>query len=317
MTLPLSYFSEPDRVLILHIAKAAGTSLLWRIFAANGLDAEEIAGNTAHPEVAWDQALWSRTQLVLLNSVSEKDRYEYLVDPSILKIAFVRNPASRLWSAWVSKVLTGEPAYADVRDHLYGPFDSLSINIGATRKDLADRFVAFVNWLPSSALFSEDGHFMPQAQLLDGAPSDTEILDVINMNEHLDGLVPSLAAIPATRRRNVTQELIRGPVMSQETYASIARLYDDDFALWGSRFAWEYQSAWDVQLPMTGSPVSEAFVERARAARRLTAIWKSMDTLRSERDTAVAELQASLASRTWRWSSAWRRVRKQRSASRP
>lgn len=75
LTLPYSYFSEPDRVLILHVAKAGGTSLLWKIFAARGFDPDEVARGTAHPEVSWDQALWSRTNLVLLNSVTEEVRY--------------------------------------------------------------------------------------------------------------------------------------------------------------------------------------------------------------------------------------------------
>lgn len=213
-------------------------------------------------------------------------------------------------------MLTGEPPYAALRDYLYGPFDPLTVNVGNTRQDLANLFSDFVEWLPSSTLLSVDGHFMPQTQLLDGAPSDTQILDVRHLDQHLDRLAPPLANGTETRRRNVTQDLVDGPFMSQDTYVSVTRLYEDDFARWGDHFYWTYQSAWDTALPATASLVSQAFVERARAARRLTNILNQMDILRSERDVALAELGSILASRTWRWTSGWRQLRTRSTSSR-
>ncbi len=102
-----------QRVLFLPIPKAGCTSVLWQLAALAGLEEEDFARSVT-PEVSpaltvHDITLWNPQ-----NRFSEYDEAEQermLTEDGWLRFTIVRHPATRLWSAWQSKLLLREPRF--------------------------------------------------------------------------------------------------------------------------------------------------------------------------------------------------------------
>jgi len=95
-----------------------------------------------------------------------------LADPGVQKFACVRNPYTRLLSAYLNKIaqrLPGQPA-ADKKDH----FSTILTEIDAFRRAALDpaqhpqvSFEVFLRWLAAGhSYFCRDEHWRPQADLL-------------------------------------------------------------------------------------------------------------------------------------------------------
>ena len=103
------------RVLFLPVPKAACTTLLWLLADLAGLSAQQFADSSS-AEVSpaltvHDTNLWPSDYRFA--SYSEQDREQLLSEPGWLRFSLVRNPATRLWSAWLSKLLLREPRFVD------------------------------------------------------------------------------------------------------------------------------------------------------------------------------------------------------------
>lgn len=293
------------------------------IAAANGIDPDELSAILPHPEMAWDQAVWSGAQDLLLASLSPRDRIAICNDPGIKRIAFVRHPVERLWSAWVSKILVGEPRYADLRDELLGPFGEVILDAETSRMDLATLFGEFIERLPQLDIFETDIHFMPQSSLLGKAPADTAFYESADLIQRLQQYAPSLLGVHSLRRRNETRQLVDGPILTEGTFAPLLSLYEQDFVVFGARFSWGYESRWKVTIDSPQGPVNQQFQDRCRGARRLTNIVRQQAedrrNLGSLQDTCarLAEELESLQdqhreithSRIWRWTTGYRALR--------
>jgi hypothetical protein len=101
------------RVLFLPIPKAGCTSVLWLLAGLAGLEQEDFARSVT-PEVSPALTVHDITIWHPHNRFSEYDPDEQrsmLEDDDWLRFTIVRHPATRLWSAWQSKLLLREPRF--------------------------------------------------------------------------------------------------------------------------------------------------------------------------------------------------------------
>lgn len=101
------------RVLFLPIPKAGCTSVLWLLAGLAGLEQEDFARSVT-PEVSpaltvHDITIWNEQNR--LSEYSDDERAEILASDDWLRFTIVRHPATRLWSAWQSKLLLREPRF--------------------------------------------------------------------------------------------------------------------------------------------------------------------------------------------------------------
>lgn len=264
-----SYFLQKSNLLILHLAKSAGTTLLFEFFRMEGLDPELICERTAHPEAAWEQGVWSGRHLLrgCFENLNDDQKQLCLHGREIRRIVFVREPVERLWSAWVSKIVVGEPAFAGWRDEIHGDFDRVEISKSTSSRRLAEYFDEFVNFLSSSPALLQDPHFLPQAIQLGSRPTDTEVFDILDLQPIMSSYIKSSLFSPS-RGRNKTRQLLPGPLMIDSTARRIWDLYQDDYCEFG--YLWpDYQERIKELSSFPEYPVAEELVSRVRAARRL------------------------------------------------
>jgi hypothetical protein len=211
--------------------KAACTNLLWMLAR---LQEEPLAGvrTSRSGEVTralaiHDPTVWHSTPR--LHELSPSERADVLHDPEWLVWCVTRDPLSRLWSAWQSKLLLREPAYvARYGNEPWFP------DIPRHPRDVAVAFADFVDALGADpSLLAADIHWRPQHELLRpdvipyshiGRVEELEAtltaveghLRALGRTEplvserHNQGLLPlSTAGLSATRRR-VVERLYAG-----------------------------------------------------------------------------------------------------------
>jgi hypothetical protein len=106
----------PDfQILFVPIPKAACTTVLWLLAELAGLPADRF---TSSPSSEASESLtvhdinrWPREYR--LGEYSRELRDGILSDPGWLRFTIVRHPATRLWSAWLSKLLLREPRFVE------------------------------------------------------------------------------------------------------------------------------------------------------------------------------------------------------------
>ena len=103
------------KVLYLPVPKAGCTTVLWVLAELAGV-APETFERSALPEVSaaltvHDTALWPPE--LRLSSYEGEERERLLGEDGWLRFSLVRDPATRLWSAWQSKLLLREPRFVD------------------------------------------------------------------------------------------------------------------------------------------------------------------------------------------------------------
>jgi hypothetical protein len=129
-------------------------------------------------------------------------------------ISFVRNPYSRIASAWTDKILRG--------GHSLG-------GLGDGQPDFAE----FVDRLSNVNISKADPHVRPQATLLGKIR-----LDFVGHSESLQSDLDRLASIlsvesPEVPHANSTGSLRREAEFSDRTIETISRIYADDFLAFG------------------------------------------------------------------------------------
>jgi hypothetical protein len=147
-----------QRILFLPVPKAACTSLLWGLADLAGLPAsrfsrsgrdEPTAALTIHDMSLWDQE----------HRLAEHD----LDEDGWLRFTVVRDPWTRLWSAWQSKLLLREPRFHET----FGEREWFPRVPGHPREVVTDfrRFLAAV-----AAGGAADVHWAPQLDLVRRLP---------------------------------------------------------------------------------------------------------------------------------------------------
>lgn len=221
------------RVLFVPVPKSGTTSVRWALAGLAGLTDEHVLSSirpVVSPELAaHDLSRWPRRNR--WDRLPEEERHEVVGDPSWLRFAVVRNPWTRLWSAWQSKALLQEPIFVD----WFGQ-DSWWPRIPATSGDVVEDFHAFVHSLADPAQRPVNPHWQPQSTILAQAPWLSHIGRTEQMGEVMERLASHVGVERETlriRRENKTP-LPYDPGLYDEPARDVVRtLFGTDLTLYG------------------------------------------------------------------------------------
>ncbi len=168
------------RVLYVPVPKAGSTTVLWLLAELADIPLESFAGSTL-PEVSpattvHDMALWGDERRLAHYEGEERERV--LTEEGWFRFSVVRHPASRLWSAWQSKLLLREPRFVEA----FGD-DPWFPRVPEQPSDLVEDFRRFVAALGGDG--AEDVHWAVQHELLERLPL-THVGHVERLDETLD-----------------------------------------------------------------------------------------------------------------------------------
>jgi sulfotransferase famil protein len=301
------------RVLFVPVPKAGCTTVLWLLAELAGIPTETFAQSPL-PEVSpaltvHDMRFWDNHRL---DDYEGDERERMLVEEGWLRFATVRHPATRLWSAWQSKVLLREPRFVEsFGDEPWFP------RIPKEPADIVEDFRRFVTALADGTV--EDVHWAVQHDLVRQLP-----LSHVGRVERLDDTLALLRDHVSEDRWPVaTPHQNRAPLpMPPGAYddaaaAALHERYRADFDEFGYDRAPPADGVdadeWQRQVATLMPLLQEAIDKHARIgdlhkmARRVQPLEKKLETV-SSRDTsrAKAPLLTNLERYTefnvrWRW----------------
>jgi hypothetical protein len=282
------------RVLFLPVPKAGCTSVLWLLAGLAGIPPERFA-QSGMPEVSpaltvHDMSLWRAEHR--LADYSDEERARLLSEDGWFRFSLVRHPATRLWSAWQSKLLLREPRF--VEEFGERPwFPRVPEHPG----ELVEDFRRFVTALPSPD--AEDVHWTVQHDLVAQLP-----LTHVGRVERLDETVALLRShVPEELWPGETGRENRSPLpMPPHAYDSDAAAvlherYRADFRHYGYGTALPDGAAtaddWDERVAPLLPILRGTIEEHARVgqlhrvaqhrARRVQAVEEKLETLAARR----------------------------------
>ncbi|MCB4438254.1 sulfotransferase family protein [Alteromonas sp. McT4-15] len=187
------------------------------------------------PDIAHDR---ERSGLDFLSQLNEPD--VYLRDKTIKKFSFVRNPYSRILSAYANKIepyVNKTRSEIDDNPYFYEVFGIIEQHYGRKITSVQQGFVAFLNWILNVNDFhSTNEHWLPQSKLLD---IDNVSYDFIGRLEHVKEdsahIIKQLELdIPFPKQKdvkfaptNATERL--SSFMTKEAVSLINEIYKEDF----------------------------------------------------------------------------------------
>ena len=219
-----------QRVLYMPVPKAGWTTVGWLLAEVAGLPADRFEHSTL-PGVSTsltihDMQLWGEGYR--LGDYEGKDREHVLGDEGWFRFSVVRNPATRLWSGWQSKLLLREPRFLEMfGDEPWFP------RVPETPEELVEDFRRFVVAVAQGAAI--DVHWAVQSELIERLP-----LGHVGRLERLDDTLALLRAHvggerwPAEmRRENRTPVPLPPGAYDEEAAAALNEHYASDFELYG------------------------------------------------------------------------------------
>lgn len=270
----------PNRkALFVPVPKAGCTSLLWLIAEIAGFKEARFhrsSGREVSQEMTvHDVNLWGAR--FLWKDLSPQARDEIAADDSWFRFTTVRNPASRLWSAWQSKLLLRESPFVQ----RFGTSRWFP-RVPESPDDVLEDFRRFVEAL-SQPVESRpvDVHWAPQTDILQPAPPLTFVGRVESMTETTDTLRDVLGPVADRfRPRRENSSLLRyDPAMFDEASVdAINTLYARDFEEFGYPLLQHRPADLADWRAHTGSmlPAIEALISRHQRLGRLNDIVDSV-----------------------------------------
>lgn len=307
---------EEYKLLYLPVPKTAWTSMLWLMAHMAGIPRERFDraedAETTVPMTVHDRHIWRESGRRLADYTGEA-RERVLNEDGWLRFAVVRDPATRLWSSWQSKLLRREPHYSRrFRERPWFPA------IPESPDDVLRDFHAFVaaldrEWWDDSL---GEPHWMPQRDILSRLQ-----LNHVGRMEQLDDTLNALrahlgtaATVPDDLPRENRMPLPYSPVVYDEAAADvIRRRYGPDFEQYGYapvdavddadlRAAWHSRA--DAGLPAVRAVIEtherlalldEVVRERRRELRASAKRLKRAEAERDKKSKRVATLEKKVA----------------------
>jgi len=153
------------KAVYVSVNKAACTSLKWLVADLQGERPEQFYGSLSReigrPMTIHKRALWERTPM--LHRLPRPELEAISPENGWFVFGVVRHPAARIWSAWQSKLLLREPAWAE-RFGAEPWFPRVPSSTEEIAEDFA-RFVAFAESAPDHPMV-RNRHVAPQYRLL-------------------------------------------------------------------------------------------------------------------------------------------------------
>jgi hypothetical protein len=228
---PVLIVAERCQTLYVRVAKAACTTVLWGLLELEGHD-PAMMNDSLQPLLSTKDVLVHDRSLYpvpLLSAVSPSVRTAALTSPSWLRVAVVRNPYARVYSAWESKVLL--QTWGNRR---YGNTSPLVENENGI--DVGASFRSFVGMLAEDPeRWMSDRHFKRQADVVPTATvDDIEIVPTSGIVALFDRLSARAGRVVTPRRSNEGLGIDGTVLLDDEAAEKIARLYASDFELTGA-----------------------------------------------------------------------------------
>ena len=153
-----------QRILFVPVPKSGCTSVKWHLAALTGLPADRFASSReqdiTRSLAIHDMALWD--ERFHWESLPADQQEAILDDDAWLRLAVIRDPAPRLWSAWQSKLLLAEPRFVRrFSQENWFPHDFSSV------ERVLEQFRAFVKLLMTSDA-PHDSHWAVQHPMVVG-----------------------------------------------------------------------------------------------------------------------------------------------------
>jgi Sulfotransferase family len=150
------------RLVYVPVPKAASTTILGALSDVAGLQPEDRMRSrkleVTRALTVHDGSMWGSAYRLTAKSESE---LEWILESDDwFRFTVVRDPARRIWSAWVSKVLLRNPRFV----LMFG--EELFPAVPSTATDVLESFRRFIGALPDRPEWS-DSHWSGQADLLD------------------------------------------------------------------------------------------------------------------------------------------------------
>ncbi|MDO8147999.1 sulfotransferase family 2 domain-containing protein [Isoptericola sp. b515] len=308
------------KVVFVNVSKNASTSLKWLTAELSGQDPDtfhSVLGlaptrqQTIHRRASW-------VDVPKLSDLGAEELAEISPDNGWFVFGVIRDPRLRVWSAWQSKFLVGNPRHTwhKFRDAPWLP------RVPRDAQDVVDDFGAFVRELEGTdgADLLADTHFRPQTDLLhESVVPYSHLYETSGLGLLLDDLREHLVAqgLPGDHeltRENETPLSVAGRVFTPEVVDVLDRVYAADLARFGHLWdfgtvlakdpTWAPEAYRDIAGRVAagqriadlahGAEVLQATVRELERARRA-------DQRRIDRLTGrVAELEAALDRRTLR-----------------
>ena len=224
------------RVLFVPVPKSAWTSVLRLLLRPAGLTSESFRA-AEKPEVTLATAIhatyvWRRAGLSL-DSLPDDVRHRAFTEDGWFRFSVVRDPATRLWSAWQSKLLLREPWFTDAfSGQPWFP------RVPQNPDDVVEDFRVFVAAVREHAWQADvrDKHWAPQHLLLDRIPL-THVGHVERLGETRDALRAHLGdhaeLIGSLAQDNQTPLPYSPALYDASTAAAVGELFSRDFAQFG------------------------------------------------------------------------------------
>ncbi|MGH8866821.1 MAG: sulfotransferase family 2 domain-containing protein [Actinomycetes bacterium] len=286
------------KVLYVPVPKSGWTSMLWLLAPRAGLTPEQFA-TSAKPEVTLsmavhDMTVWLRAGL-LLESLDASAREQVLTDDGWFRFAVVRDPATRLWSAWQSKLLMREPYYLRVfGDQPWFP------RVPETAEDVLEDFRAFTVALAAHAWADDvtDKHWAPQHMLVERLPLN-HVGRVESLQDTVDALHAHLGDDAASMRdlpRDNRALLPYSPAIYDEATAGTVRgLFERDYKQYGydevvAGDDADTLAAWRSEVADRLSTVREVIARHERLAAFHTVSQKQRASLNKTLDRQTQKL---------------------------
>ena len=219
-----------QRVLYMPVPKAGWTTVGWLLAEVAGLP-HDLFEHSMLPGVSTaltihDMSLWGDGYRLADYEGEERERI--LTEEGWFRFSIVRNPATRLWSGWQSKLLLREPRFYD----MFGE-EPWFPRVPEKPDDMVEDFRRFAAAVAAGE--AVDVHWAVQSELIERLPIDhvgrLEKLDqtLALLREHVDG-----ANWPTeTRQENRTPVPLPPAAYDEQAAAALNGHYREDFERYG------------------------------------------------------------------------------------
>lgn len=288
------YFVAEMNQFYLHNPKAGSTTMamLWALI--EGFEPTTVCDTAPWPELQWEQSIHSLTWRLrgIYVALPEALKYHVSVSPNVDRVGFVRDPIERFWSAWVSKVLTREPAYRHLDPQVSDYSSQQWIQRIREPRLLVQEFRRFVkDFLLRNLPASRDEHFLPQAEIFGEAVTNSEFHHVSQLASHLSRLESFYGLEIPTNLKNANKGLRQIPgLLSATQYRDLQDFYEADYRLWGSLF-----KVTSKRFPQNWSRFElDILIQKVLNAQRLSVVWDERTRLLEELSVLTARVEAKI-----------------------
>lgn len=269
------------KVLYVPSTKVASSTMRLLLAEANGTYRPELIPHLDGPTISVEQSVHNMTinGLVHMELLSATDQAEMKTSASWWRVAAVRNPYARLYSAWENRILFRAPGQV-----LPEAWNACADVMSGDRIDLGATFRNFVRVLSERPqVFGRDSHFKSQAMHFDLTPISLTHLIRLDREGELQRFAEDLGQRVgrrlAPRRLNEGLGLTYREVTDAATASLIREIFADDF----SRFEFAEES---FPASVADIVATDRETQAIRYARSLTVRLEQLSRLARYRTTS-------------------------------